>query len=99
VLNDPTSTWTSEYSYTGHTGDKRSFLLPMVGKEKILIMLLIVFAIALFSEQISAQVLYGGLTGTITDQSDAAVPGVKVEITGIGSTPVRDIGRRSSLWR
>lgn len=37
----------------------------------------------------NAQVLYGTLTGNITDQGSAAVPGARVEVTNIGTGSVK----------
>src|SRR4051794_10452761 len=42
-------------------------------------------ATAFFTVPASAQVLYGSLTGNITDASGAAVPGVKVEALNVGT--------------
>src|SRR5215469_16356414 len=44
-----------------------------------------VVALALLSCPVSAQVLYGSLTGNITDASGAAVPGVKVEALNVAT--------------
>lgn len=53
-----------------------------------------VIAMTLLALPSSAQVLYGSLTGNVTDPSGAAVPGVKVEAlntaTGIAKTSATD---------
>jgi hypothetical protein len=55
---------------------------------------LLVFAFVAWTIPGSAQVLYGSLTGTVTDSSSAAVPNVKVEAlnsgTGVSRTVVTD---------
>jgi hypothetical protein len=49
-----------------------------------LLTVLCAFLIALTSS-VEAQVLYGSLTGNLTDASGAAVPGAKVEATNVGT--------------
>src|SRR5215471_6489513 len=49
-----------------------------------------VVAVALLSCPVSAQVLYGSLTGNITDASGAAVPGVKVEALNIATGTAKE---------
>src|SRR4030095_15494253 len=43
------------------------------------------FVCVLLSGTANSQVLYGSLTGTVTDQKDAGVPGAKVEVTNIST--------------
>ena len=38
----------------------------------------------------NAQVLYGSLVGTVTDQAGASVPGANVRITSLGTTQSRE---------
>lgn len=40
---------------------------------------------------VNAQVLYGTLTGNVTDSKDAAVPGAKVEATNLGTGSVKTV--------
>src|SRR4051812_25315991 len=65
---------------------------------------LMVFAIALLSASMSAQVLYGSLTGTVTDASGAVIVGAQVTAsegqTGVSQNAVSDssgIYRSASL--
>ena len=44
---------------------------------------LLVFS--LFIKAADAQVLYGSLTGNVTDPTDAAVPGAQVQATNVGT--------------
>jgi hypothetical protein len=55
--------------------------------------LAIVFILTLMSmpPAIQGQVLYGSLTGNITDQADAAVPGAKIEVTNLETGNVKTI--------
>lgn len=46
-------------------------------------------ALVLAAPGLRAQVLYGSLTGTVTDSSGAAVPNVKVEAVNTGTGVVR----------
>src|SRR5208337_790163 len=39
----------------------------------------------LFASGVKAQVLYGSLTGNVTDPSGAAIPGAKVEALNVGT--------------
>src|SRR5438045_7211532 len=48
-----------------------------------------VVAMALLAVPSSAQVLYGSLTGNVTDASGAAVPGVKVEVLNVATGSVK----------
>ena len=56
-------------------------LFGSICRSNILNMLILAMAFGVFSGVTRGQVLYGGLTGTITDQSDAPVAGISVEIT------------------
>ena len=40
--------------------------------------------------RLDAQVLYGSIVGTVTDQAGASVPGAKVRITSRGTTQARE---------
>ena len=42
---------------------------------------------------VNAQVLYGSLTGNVTDPINAAVPGAKVEALNVGRLRPREAGR------
>lgn len=57
------------------------------GLSKINIMPAIFFMLALLflPAMLNAQVLYGSLTGNVSDPKDAVIPGAKVEITNIGT--------------
>ena len=57
------------------------------GLSKIDIMPAIFFMLALLflPAMVNAQVLYGSLTGNVSDPKDAVIPGAKVEITNIGT--------------
>src|SRR5690349_2727071 len=39
----------------------------------------------------SAQVLYGSLFGSVTDEAGAAVPGAKVRVTSTGTSQTREV--------
>jgi len=52
-------------------------------------------AIASISRVASARVLYGSLTGNVTDPSGAAVPGAKVEALDVGTGVSRQTIRNS----
>lgn len=47
------------------------------------------FAVFVFQQKAPAQVLYGSLVGTVTDQSGAVVPGAKVTATEVQTGQVR----------
>src|SRR5438445_968070 len=58
----------------------------------LLVCLLVSFVVCLLTTKASAQVLYGSLVGTITDQSDAAVPKAEVIATNIATNKTyRDV--------
>ncbi len=44
-----------------------------------------VLAIALMASPASSQVLYGSITGNVSDQTGAALPGAKVDILNTGT--------------
>ena len=48
----------------------------------LLVLMLLVFVVP---QATYTQVLYGSLTGNVTDQKGAAVPGVKVEARNVGT--------------
>src|SRR5947209_4482275 len=51
---------------------------------------IVLFAFCVAIPSGSAQVLYGTLTGNVTDPSSAAVPGAKVEATNVETGAVRN---------
>src|SRR5947208_2277013 len=51
----------------------------------LLVCLLVSFVVCLLTTRASAQVLYGSLVGTITDQSDAVVPKAEVTATNVAT--------------
>ena len=53
--------------------------------------LLVLMLLAFVVPQAYSQVLYGSLTGNVTDQKDAAVPGAKVEMTNVNTGDIRSV--------
>jgi hypothetical protein len=54
--------------------------------------LLVLMLLAFVAPQAAySQVLYGSLTGNVTDQKDAAVPGAKVELTNVNTGDTRSV--------
>jgi len=53
--------------------------------------LLVLMLLLFVAPPARAQVLYGSLTGTVTDQKDAAVPGAKVEVTNVNTGDTRSV--------
>ena len=62
--------------------------VPVIGTMLSLVIGMMILCLASVTH---AQVLYGSLTGTITDQSDSGIAGAKVEITGLGTGIVRTL--------
>src|SRR2546425_5345264 len=65
-------------------GSKRSFKLLT----RALILLLATFTL---SVGVRSQVLYGSMTGIVTDPKGAAVPGAKVEVTNMATSETRSV--------
>lgn len=53
--------------------------------------LVFLMILMLLPATISAQVLYGSLTGNISDPADAAVPGAKIEVTNLNTGDVKTV--------
>src|SRR6185369_15804021 len=53
--------------------------------------LLVLMLLLFVAPPARAQVLYGSLTGNVTDQKDAAVPGAKVELTNDNTGDTRTV--------
>ena len=59
---------------------------------RIVLLFLCLFTIfGLAPSAVSGQVLYGTLTGNITDAKDASVPGAKIEVTNLGTGAVKTL--------
>ena len=58
-------------------------------KQNILTLLLMI--VVLLQTPSSAQVLYGSLTGNVTDQNGAAVAGAKVEARNVNTGTVQEV--------
>ena len=58
---------------------------------RIAMLIILCAGIVLFAPKSSAQVLYGSLTGTVTDPSGAAVSGAKVEALDVGKGVTQEI--------
>ena len=43
-----------------------------------------------YMARMNAQVLYGSIVGTVTDQAGASVPNAKVRITSLGTSQTRE---------
>src|SRR4051812_11702195 len=52
--------------------------------------LVIAVALLVMPFTISAQVLYGSVTGNVTDPAGAAIPGAKVQATNVGTNSTKD---------
>ncbi len=67
----------------------------MVGREMKLKAILLGMVILLFAGAAKGQILYGSLTGNVTDASNAPIPGAKIEAlnvgTGISAQRVSDV--------
>src|SRR5262245_24125304 len=67
---------------------------PTMKAQSVLMMLLTLLLALSIPRTAAAQVLYGSLTGNVTDQSGAAIPGAKVEArnvaTGVAKTLTTD---------
>ncbi len=66
----------------------RNFLAGFVLRSGVVLSLLLALS-ALF-QPVSAQVLYGSVTGNVSDQSGATVPGATVSLTNQGTGQVRE---------
>jgi len=63
------------------TGTSQYYFAVKLGKVVSILLLVLTLCIAV----VNGQVLYGTLTGNISDQGKAAVPGAKVQITNLGT--------------
>ncbi|HET6900471.1 MAG TPA: carboxypeptidase-like regulatory domain-containing protein, partial [Vicinamibacteria bacterium] len=54
-------------------------------RKAMLVAAIALFAAAISAPPASAQTLYGGIVGTVTDQSGAPVPGATVTATNMGT--------------
>jgi len=60
------------------------------------LMVLLILAVCLWATPASAQVLYGSITGTVTDQSGAVIPAARVEITNQATQQTREVETNAS---
>src|SRR4030095_16790858 len=67
-----------------HSCSIQRLLVPI----RLLVAVIFALAIPLVA---NAQVLYGSVTGNVTDQKGAGLPGVKVTVTNVGTSSTRDI--------
>jgi hypothetical protein len=67
-----------------------------IGRNVTLALLLLIWALALAPCAIDAQVLYGSLTGTVTDPSQALIPGASVHVVNLDTGVVKEVNTNES---
>ncbi len=62
------------------------------GQSSMMAPLLILMLLAFVAPRVAyTQVLYGSLTGNVTDQKGATVPGAKIEVTNVNTGDIRSV--------
>ena len=77
------------HSSTSERCRSRSVLRSTLTPRGSLLFLCLLSVFAFASNSASGQVLYGTLTGNVTDAKDASVPGATVEVTNLGTGLVK----------
>jgi Carboxypeptidase regulatory-like domain/TonB dependent receptor len=80
----------SFFSRLGNGSNMRRLMSPLLST------LFVLFAIAVFCEQVSAQVRFGTVLGTVTDSSGATISGATVKLTNLGTNETRTMQTSST---